>query len=221
MDKGDQGCRHQARQLGPLVRHALVSIKFSFDSKAKSRARLASPQPRPTSPVNGAGGRPAVLMTLKTRRGSRVGNYFCTRLSDCRFPELRGFPRVGGCDRQMGRGTCNMSNLSKAVFGAIARTKLVRSIGDAPTLRHCNSPPVPPLTGGFLIISIRLLNVFSECTCFVLVSRYFLLHSLCNGKWQLERGLSKGYKSDMYRLSVAISRSHTSLKTGLQCQTSD
>src|SRR4029077_17420014 len=34
----------------------LLPFFFVFPKNQKSRARLASPQPRPTSPVNGAGG---------------------------------------------------------------------------------------------------------------------------------------------------------------------
>ena len=34
----------------------LEELVAGLDDRKKSRARLASPQPRPTSPVNGAGG---------------------------------------------------------------------------------------------------------------------------------------------------------------------
>jgi len=71
----------------------------------KSRARLASPQSRPTSPVNGAGGitgcrddsqAPGVVPA--------VPNFFCTRLSEGGFPEPCRFPRVV-LVIAMGRGT--------------------------------------------------------------------------------------------------------------------
>ena len=94
----------------------------------KSRARLASPQPRPTSPVNGAGG---ITGCRDDAQAPRVvpatANFFSTRLSDRPILEPRGSRRVirpiaMGRRTMAGRNMLLVSRevLSRGILGAFA-----------------------------------------------------------------------------------------------------
>src|SRR5882757_2593981 len=94
--------------------------KIDNNIDEKSRARPASPRSRPTSPVNGAGGitgcrndseAPGVVPS--------VPKYFRTRLSDRGACDLDRFVRVVFAIA-MGRGTNQMSQILKGIFGVLA-----------------------------------------------------------------------------------------------------
>jgi len=102
---------------------AIDRIRLGINPVAeKSRARLASPQPRPTSPVNGAGG---ITGCRNDAHAPGVvpppANNFCTRLSDREFRETlwSGWRCLSGHHGATDGGQ-SMSRLAIGIYGAIA-----------------------------------------------------------------------------------------------------
>ena len=84
----------------------------------KSRARLASPQPRPTSPVNGAGGMTGCRDYAQSprTRSRRRKIFLRTRLSDRRIREPAGSGSRCVLRSPWGEGTTDMSQIIQRNF---------------------------------------------------------------------------------------------------------
>jgi hypothetical protein len=118
-----------------VVRKRTATIAVAIDrkprpekqtAKKESRAQLASPQPRPTSPVNGAGGMTGCYDYAQALRSFLLpGTFFRTRLSD--QPSLEPawlWPRYLS-DRHVAGGCVIMALLSSGISKGILGVALL------------------------------------------------------------------------------------------------